>query len=293
MASKKIYDVVTSTGSYTGQDGQEKKRWLTVGVVFQNDEGYVSMKLDAIPAKRNDQGEMWLSLFVPKPREQKPAQQQGFREPQQPRSDGFADPDLPAFIISDEWLAEIRQSMEAIPSELKALFIDEYKLSVYDASVLTEDKLMADWFQTLVKAGIDAKLAANWVMGPVKTHLNLQQTSPFRLQLDSLIELMNLVIQKKVNYNVAVKQILPELVKGDTTNARDLVDKLGLAMDSADDGLEELIAKVIAEMPTEVAAYKKGKKAVIQRFIGEVMKRSRGKAEPQATMTILKKMLTS
>ena len=97
MASKKIYDVVTSTGTYNDpQTGEEKKRWLTVGVVFKNDAGYVSMKLDAIPAKRNEEGDMWLSLFAPREREQKPAQQ-GFREQSQRGADGFEDKDIPDF----------------------------------------------------------------------------------------------------------------------------------------------------------------------------------------------------
>ena len=79
MASKKIFDVCTSTGSYTGPDGSEKQRWMNVGVMFKNDSGYVSIKLEAIPTRRNEQGELWLSCFVPKEKEQ-PAQQQGFRD---------------------------------------------------------------------------------------------------------------------------------------------------------------------------------------------------------------------
>ena len=157
----------------------------------------------------------------------------------------FADPDLPAFIISEEWLAEIKQSMVPIPSELKAMFISKYGLSAYDASVLTEDKMTADWFQQLIEGEIDPKVAANWIMGPVKAQLNLQGTSLFRLKIDRLIELVNLVIQKKVNYNVAVKQILPELVKGGSARAQELVKTLGVAMDSGGDELEDLIAEMI------------------------------------------------
>ena len=101
MASKKIYDVVTSTGTYNDpQTGEEKKRWLTVGVVFQNDAGYVSMKLDAIPTKRNEEGDMWLSLFVPKAREQPAQQQGGFRQQattQDQLNKPFVDDDIPAF----------------------------------------------------------------------------------------------------------------------------------------------------------------------------------------------------
>ena len=90
MASKKIYDVCVSTGSYTDQNGQEKQRWMNVGVMFKNDTGYVSIKLEAIPTKRSDDGFLWLSCFAPKEREQKP-QQPGFREQAQGAQEGFGD----------------------------------------------------------------------------------------------------------------------------------------------------------------------------------------------------------
>ena len=96
MASKKIYDVMVSTGSYTGDDGQEKQRWMNVGVMFKNDSGYVSIKLEAIPTKRNEQGELWLSCFAPKPYEPKaPAQQGGFRDKPAPPAGEFVDDDIP------------------------------------------------------------------------------------------------------------------------------------------------------------------------------------------------------
>jgi hypothetical protein len=95
MASKRIYDVCVSTGSYTGQDGQEKQRWMNVGVMFKNDSGYVSIKLEAIPTRRNEDGELWLSCFAPK--EKQAPQQQGFREQSQRGADGFEDAKLPNF----------------------------------------------------------------------------------------------------------------------------------------------------------------------------------------------------
>jgi hypothetical protein len=81
MPSKLIYEVCGSAGTYKAQDGSEKTRWIKAGVVFQNDKGYVSMKLDAIPTRRNENGELWLSLFVPQ--DKKPAEKPagGFREP--------------------------------------------------------------------------------------------------------------------------------------------------------------------------------------------------------------------
>jgi hypothetical protein len=85
------FEVVSANGTYTGADGQEKTRWLKCGVIFKSDKGSYTMKLEAIPARRNENGELWLNLFVPKKKEQPAQQQQGFREPQQPQSDGFDD----------------------------------------------------------------------------------------------------------------------------------------------------------------------------------------------------------
>ena len=88
------FEVVTSTGTYM-KDGEEKKRWLKCGVIFKSEKGNYSMKLEAIPTKRNENGEMWFALFVPKAREAKPAQQGGFRDkPAQPAGD-FVDDDIP------------------------------------------------------------------------------------------------------------------------------------------------------------------------------------------------------
>ena len=79
--SKKIFDVVGSDGEYKAQDGSTKTRWVNCGVVFKSEKGNYSMKLSAIPTRRNEDGELWLSLFVPKAKEEKPAQPEGFREP--------------------------------------------------------------------------------------------------------------------------------------------------------------------------------------------------------------------
>jgi hypothetical protein len=91
MSSKLIYEVCGSAGTYKAQDGSEKTRWIKAGVVFKNDKGYVSLKLDSIPTRRNEQGELWLSLFVPQAKdEQKKPEQQGFREdkPDLSKTDG-------------------------------------------------------------------------------------------------------------------------------------------------------------------------------------------------------------
>ena len=91
--SKKVFDIVHGNGEYKAQDGSTKTRWQNVGVVFKSEKGNYVLKLDAIPTRRNEEGELWLNLFVPQDREQKP-KAQGFREPQ---ADTFVDDDLPPF----------------------------------------------------------------------------------------------------------------------------------------------------------------------------------------------------
>ncbi len=93
--SSLLYDVMHANGTYQGQDGEEKTRWAKVGVVFKSEKGSVTMKLEYVPTKRNEQGDLWLNLFVPRAKEQ-PAQQQGFREPAKPPDDGWGD-DIPNF----------------------------------------------------------------------------------------------------------------------------------------------------------------------------------------------------
>ena len=96
MSSELIYEVCGSAGTYKSQDGSEKTRWIKAGVVFKNDKGYVSMKLDSIPTRRNEKGELWLSLFVPKDKPESKPVQQGFRDNQDDAGgqDGFADDNI-------------------------------------------------------------------------------------------------------------------------------------------------------------------------------------------------------
>jgi aspartyl-tRNA(Asn)/glutamyl-tRNA(Gln) amidotransferase subunit B len=204
----------------------------------------------------------------------------------------FADPDLPSFEISEDWLMEIKATMLPIPSAYKTIFIERYGLSSYDAAVLTEEKFLASWFQQLVEDGLDAKMLANWLMGPVKGQWNALPEDDFDLQIAQLRDLMNLVNQKVVNYNVAVQQLLPLLAKNADLKPKDLISELGLEREDDADALEQLIKEMLSEMPVEVEAFKKGKKALMKRFIGETMKRSRGKADPKETAKLLGKLLS-
>ena len=203
----------------------------------------------------------------------------------------FTDPDLPVFTISDDYIEQVRASMGLTPGQYKTKFIVDYGLGDYDASVLTEEKFLAEWLVAMVDEGIDPKNAANWLMGPVKGLWNDSTPETFNLQPAQLIDLVNLVNTNVVNNNIAVKTVLPELNKHPAVEAREIITQQGLEKENDEGALASMISDILTDMPQEVEAYQKGRKALLKRFIGEVMKRSKGKADPKETANLLKKML--
>lgn len=205
----------------------------------------------------------------------------------------FPDPDLSPMIVSDEWLAEISKSMPALPRELKLKFITKYKLPVYDAQVLTDSKEVAHYFEAICEHSGNYKAVSNWVMGPVKTYLNELKENEFHFPVlpETLADLIKLVEDGKVSFATAAQKLFPELVKYSDKTPLQLAQQLNLLQDSNEDSIMPIVEQVIREFPLKVEEYKKGKKAILTMFMGEVMKRSKGKADPKlATELIIKKL---
>ncbi len=205
----------------------------------------------------------------------------------------FPDPDLSPLVVSEEWLAEIKSSMPALPRELKQKFITEYKLPAYDAQVLTDAREVADYFESVCQHCHNFKAVSNWVMGPVKTFLNELKENEFQFPVSPkvLANLIGLVEEGKVSFAVASQRIFPELIKQPDQTPLQLAQQMNLLQDSNEDSILPIVEQVIKEFPLKVEEYKKGKKAIITMFMGEVMKRSKGKADPKlATELILRKL---
>ncbi len=205
----------------------------------------------------------------------------------------FPDPDLSPMVVSEEWLEEIKKSMPALPRELKQKFINEYKLPAYDAQVLTDVKEIAGYFEAVCVHCKSFKAVSNWVMGPVKTYLNESTESGFHFPIAArtLAELIGIVEAGKVSFAAASQKLLPELIKQPGLTPLDLAQQLNLLQDSNEDSIMPIVEQVIKEFPLKVEEYKKGKKAIVTMFMGEVMKRSKGKADPKlATELLLKKL---
>jgi aspartyl-tRNA(Asn)/glutamyl-tRNA(Gln) amidotransferase subunit B len=205
----------------------------------------------------------------------------------------FPDPDLSPLIVSEEWLAEIRSSMPALPRELCQKFVDHYNLPEYDAQVLTDSRDVASYFELVCQHTANYKAASNWVMGPVKSYLNELGLLASELPLtpQRLGELISLVDQGKISYTVASQRVFPELLKNPGSWPLEVAQRLNVIQESDEGSLMPIIDEVIKEFPLKVEEYKSGKKGIVAMFMGEVMKRSKGKADPKAANALLTEKL--
>jgi aspartyl-tRNA(Asn)/glutamyl-tRNA(Gln) amidotransferase subunit B len=205
----------------------------------------------------------------------------------------FPDPDLSPVEISESWLKEIQDAMPALPNQLKEKFITEYNLPVYDALVLSDSKEVAGYFERVCESTTHFKAASNWVMGPVKSCLNELRISmeEFPVPASVLAELITLVDEGKVSYTVASQRVFSELLGSPNQSAFKIAERLNLIQDSNQDSILPIVEEVVKEFPLKVEEFKSGKKGIMQMFMGEVMKRSRGKADPRVANELLLKKL--
>jgi aspartyl-tRNA(Asn)/glutamyl-tRNA(Gln) amidotransferase subunit B len=205
----------------------------------------------------------------------------------------FPDPDLSPLTVSDEWLERIRVTMPALPRELFEKYVSEFNLPEYDARVLTESRDVALYFEAICEGTKNYKAASNWVMGPVKSHLNEFNLSAvdFPIGPEKVAELIGLVDGGKVSYTVASQRLFPELLKNPHSSALGVAERLNLLQESDHNSILPIIEEVIKEFPLKVEAYKTGKKGIVAMFMGEVMKRSKGKADPKVTNALLTEKL--
>jgi len=205
----------------------------------------------------------------------------------------FPDPDLSPLEVSDVWLDQIRSSMPALPRELYEKYIAEFHLPEYDAHVLTDSKDVALYFEAVCTHTRNFKAASNWVMGPIKSYLNDLNLSAdeFPVPPSVIAELISLIDEGKVNFSVASRQLFPELLKNPNKSAGEVAERLNLIQDSSMESILPIVNQIIKEFPLKVEEYQNGKKGIMAMFMGEVMKRSKGKADPKVATELFKKKL--
>lgn len=205
----------------------------------------------------------------------------------------FPEPDLSPVIVSQEWLNSIKDTMPSLPGELFERFVVTYGLPEYDAGVLTDTKEIALYFEELCEQTSNYKAASNWMMGPVKSYLN-ELTLPiteFPISPKQLAGLIALVDEGKINFSVASQRIYPELIKNSSKSPLRIAQEMNLIQESDESSLKPIIQSVLAENTAKVEEYKSGKKGLMGMFMGQVMKKSQGKADPKVASKLLTELL--
>lgn len=202
----------------------------------------------------------------------------------------FPEPDLPPLHITSEFIAQVKSQMPALPKELFEKFTKVYGLNEYDSNVLTENKDVAEYFEGVLKHTSNIKAAANWVMVSVKGYLNEQaiEIKDFVLQPAKIAEIIDLIDSGKVSNSVASQKVFPAMITEHHKSALEIAEGLNLIQESDSDALVVFIQQAVAMYPDKVTEYKAGKKSLVGLFMGEVMKLSKGKADPKLANQLLR-----
>ncbi|MDN7229180.1 Asp-tRNA(Asn)/Glu-tRNA(Gln) amidotransferase subunit GatB [Planococcus sp. N064] len=199
----------------------------------------------------------------------------------------FPEPDLVDIIIDDAWMDRVRAEIPELPDARKARYVSELGLSSYDAMVLTLAKPISDFFEATVAAGADAKLASNWLMGEVSAYLNAEQKelSETKLAPEGLAGMIKLITDGTISSKIA-KKVFKELIeKGGDAN--DIVKAKGLVQISDEGTLREFVTAALDNNPQSIEDFKNGKDRAIGFLVGQIMKQTKGQANPPLLNKIL------
>ncbi len=206
----------------------------------------------------------------------------------------FPEPDLLPIVISDEYLEKVKAEMPELPEALYHRLMKDMGLPKYDALVLTSAKSMSDYFLAIIEHTKNYKMASNWVMGALKSHLNEKQQSSFRdlkIPAKEIAAIITLVEQKVINNSQAKNTLFAALVERPDAKVADLMKELNLLTKETPGGLDGFITQALEKFPDKVKEYHLGKTGVIGLFMGEVMKLSHGKLQPkEANRLIIEKL---
>lgn len=204
----------------------------------------------------------------------------------------FPDPDLLPLRLSDELIERIKKSLPELPDEKKHKFIKEFGLSVYDASVLTAERDRAEFYERAISKGRDPKIVANWLVSELLGALNKQglELSQSPISADQLGELVELITNNTISGKIAKDVFADVIATGKNPSA--IVEEKGLKQVTDVGAIEAMVDKIIAANPSQVEAYKSGKVQLFGFFVGQVLKESQGKANPEIVNELLKKKLS-
>ncbi len=205
----------------------------------------------------------------------------------------FPEPDLQPLTVSEAQKEAIRKEMPPLPRELRAKYTGNLGLSDYDAAILTDDKATALFYEAVIAGTSNYKGAANWVMGDVRGWVNERGLTmeQFPISAERLAGLIRLIDAGKVSHSIASQKLFHLMLENTTSNAEELAVANDLVQDTNEDLIVSLMEGIMARYPEKVEAYRQGNKGLLGLFMGEVMKGTKGKADPKRTNEVVRMLL--
>ncbi len=201
----------------------------------------------------------------------------------------FPDPDLAPVVLSDEFIADLRANLPELPGKMRERFVEQYALTPYDAEVLTQDKEIASYFETAAKYVKTPKTLANWIISELLRELDSSGLASCKVSAENLGGLIALIESGTINGKIA-KEVFAEMLESGES-AKAIVDAKGLAQVSDTGAIAKIVADAIAANPKQVQQYLDGNEKVLMYLVGQVMKLSKGKANPPMVIQLLKEQL--
>ncbi|MCA0429256.1 MAG: Asp-tRNA(Asn)/Glu-tRNA(Gln) amidotransferase subunit GatB [Bacteroidetes bacterium] len=205
----------------------------------------------------------------------------------------FPEPDLQPVIITNDYIQKVKNKMPTLPNDLFLLYTNKYQLSEYDANQIIDNKEIANYYNSLVTFTKNYKSAANWLLVNIKSYLNERALTinQFKISPNKIAEIISLIDENKISNTSASHQLFPEMLLNPNLTALDLATKLDIIQNSNSNEIQNLINEVLIKFPEKVTEYKNGKVGLLGLFVGEVMKASKGKADPKLLNQLVKQTL--
>ena len=204
----------------------------------------------------------------------------------------FPDPDLPPLCISEQWIEEVRGQMPELPRKMAERLVADYGLPEYDATTLTQSLAMGAYFEAAARASGQPKLASNWIMGEISKRLNAEEIGIEAAKVSDaqLAQLIGRIQDGTISHNAA-RQVFEALWSGEGTEVDAVIEAKGLKQLQDTGALEKIVDEVIAANPDNVAQFRAGKDKAFNALVGQVMKASKGKANPAQVNQLLRARL--
>ncbi len=202
----------------------------------------------------------------------------------------FPEPDLMPLVISREWVERIKKDMPELPAQKRQRYMD-LGLSEYDANVIVEQMELAMFFDEVLKSGVNPKIAVNFLMGDIAAYLKEEKVELGQTKLtpENLVELIGLIEKNTISNNIG-KQIIVDMLKTGES-AASIVDKKGLSQITDENAIKDIVQKIVDSNQAQVEAYRGGKVQLFGFFVGQVMKETKGRANPKTVNDLLKQIL--